>query len=199
MRLRAPRGGAGAQDWLVTYGDMMSLLLVLFTFLFAMRTVRPARHVSLHGGPDSLGLPVVVEVDFEPGSDELAPRAMVDLSRAAERIDWRGSAVVVIGSAAGPARSTEPPGAGRIGGSRPARIAGDPEDLAARRVARVADRLREESGRAATGCIIAGVRGAADFLPPRAPPGPSGATGAPSLPDRVEVCLLEAKVGRELE
>jgi chemotaxis protein MotB len=54
-------GGGGAPDWMVTYGDMMTLLLCFFVLIVSFSTIDPKKkhkyEAAIHSIKDALGMP----------------------------------------------------------------------------------------------------------------------------------------------
>lgn len=177
MREAAPLGDASAL-WTYTYGDLMSLLLVLFVFLFSRSTFRPARHTTL--GTDtaeatraelaaSPGLIATIRYGVgahEPRRGPIAERLLAELAEAWERGELAGVTLALVSFT-------------RAGSTALPR-----QDLAVARAEWVRDRLAERGVPRERFAII--------------DPGPL-ATGDPRAgeDDRVEVSVLRMLAGRE--
>ena len=105
------------QDWLVTYGDLMTLLLCVFVLLYAISTVQETKFSSateslrggfgVFGNTNSLskslskphGQKVGGTVLFNPGSDDLSDSAKQELNEVYRQLLGSPYKVQIIGRA----------------------------------------------------------------------------------------------------
>jgi flagellar motor protein MotB len=157
----------GLAHWLTTYGDLMSLLLVLFVYLFSISAALPPQALTLEPGPSRYGLPLLAEVKFETSGAEVTPEEKARLGELAERLDLDRPALLVLGFASAARPRAEAQGLAPL------------EELARRRAREVASCLEQLLALRAPRIVLGG-RGARER-----PVLPGDRTG-----DRVDVCLL---------
>ena len=105
------------QDWLVTYGDLMTLLLCVFVLLYAISTVQETKFSSateslrggfgVFGNTNSLskslskphGQKVGGTVLFNPGSDDLSDTAKQELNEVYRQLLGTPNRIQIIGKA----------------------------------------------------------------------------------------------------
>ena len=107
------------QDWLITYGDLMSLLLCLFVMLYAVSTLQESKFQSatesLRGGfglfgnapsaytmgavTKSIGQKVGGTILFEEGSDDLSAAAKRELNEVYRQLLSVPNNVQIVGQA----------------------------------------------------------------------------------------------------
>ncbi|MEM7232468.1 MAG: hypothetical protein AAF517_09855 [Planctomycetota bacterium] len=170
----------------------MSLLLVLFVFLFSMNTLKPARHLSFRSGHNGLGLPVILEVPFAAGAAEIEPKRTndeqstpyTDLERLAEQLN-PGSRLAIVGFSA-------PTGGG-------AQHPATPEELSRERAQAVSRLLQGFAGEKEIHIVV----GSAGSNYPKQPRhellSSAGTDGSRDFRDKVEVCLFHDRIGDEVE
>ena len=176
------RERANSGSWMTTYGDLMSLLLVLFVFLFTLGSFAPPQKLTLETGRDNFGHPVLLEVHFTPASDELTERVREKLKELTSRLGPGQTRLLVVGFAS-PFQSS------------PLLEERQPETLSLSRARKVAAYLRNRLRKRSPLLLIGGLgvhevsRGVS---PPAVGVSPSTPFSPPGMDyrDRVDVCLI---------